>query len=99
MCTSGTAVANLHPAMLNDLGLVPSLTALVDQFREREGMFATYLGTDVPEAIDPITATTLYRVTQEALRNVAKHAGRTHVKVLLGRDTFSTGRDSRVAAK
>jgi signal transduction histidine kinase len=28
-------------------------------------------------------ATAIYRITQEALRNVAKHAGRTHVKVML----------------
>lgn len=75
----------LHPSILDDLGLVPALKSLLDEFRKREDMFATYIGTDVPEKIAVPTATAIYRVTQEALRNVAKHAGKTHVKVLLER--------------
>jgi len=35
------------------------------------------------ETIPTNTAAALYRIAQEALRNVAKHAGKTHVKVLL----------------
>ncbi len=73
----------LHPAILDDLGLVSALTALVSEFQEREGMFATYLGSDIPDVVPRTAATAIYRVTQEALRNVAKHAGKTHVKVVL----------------
>ena len=73
----------LHPAILDDLGLVAALTALVSEFQEREGMFATYLGSDIPDVVPRTAATALYRVTQEALRNVGKHAGKTHVKVVL----------------
>ena len=75
----------LHPAILDDLGLVPALNALVTEFRDREAMFATYLGTDVPDHVPRTASTAIYRVTQEALRNVAKHAGKTHVKVILER--------------
>ena len=73
----------LHPAILTDLGLPAALKELVDDFGRHEQMFATYIGTNVPEHIPVEAATAVYRITQEALRNVSKHAGRTHVKVLL----------------
>jgi two-component system, chemotaxis family, CheB/CheR fusion protein len=73
----------LHPAILDDLGLPAALKALVDDFHEREQMPASYIGSDVPETVPREAATALYRISQEALRNVAKHAGKTHVKVLL----------------
>ena len=75
----------LHPAILEDLGLVSALKALVDEFGAREGMPASYLGSEIPPQLPPNTTTAIYRVTQEALRNVAKHAGKTHVKVMLHR--------------
>ena len=43
----------------------------------------TYSGIDVPDKIPTNVAATLYRIAQEALRNVSKHAGVTHVKVIL----------------
>ncbi len=73
----------LHPAIIHELGLPTALKQLVDEFGKREGMFATLITASVPEDIDPAVSTSLYRVTQEALRNVAKHAGKTHVKVIL----------------
>ena len=73
----------LHPAILDDLGLPAALKALVEEFGEREEMPATYHGINVPENIPANTAAALYRIAQEALRNVAKHAGKTHVKLLL----------------
>lgn len=73
----------LHPAIIHELGLPAALKQLVDEFAQREAMFATLITAAVPESIDPAVSTSLYRVTQEALRNVAKHAGKTHVKVML----------------
>lgn len=73
----------LHPAILNDLGLSAALKALVTEFGEREGMPATYTTQNLPESWTQEAATALYRIAQEALRNVAKHAGKTHVKVVL----------------
>jgi two-component system, chemotaxis family, CheB/CheR fusion protein len=73
----------LHPAILHDLGITAALKALVDDFRDREGMPASYFETNVPSELSPNVTTALYRITQEALRNVSKHAGETHVKVLL----------------
>jgi two-component system CheB/CheR fusion protein len=76
----------LHPAILNDLGLSAALKALVKEFGERENMPATYLTQDLPENWSTEAATAIYRIAQEALRNVAKHAGKTHVKVILSGD-------------
>ncbi len=73
----------LHPSILEDLGLPEALKALVDEFGQREGMLTTFRRFNLPESIPYEIAGVLYRITQEALRNVAKHAGRTHVKVTL----------------
>jgi two-component system CheB/CheR fusion protein len=79
----------LHPAVLKDLGLPAALEALVGEFDRREGMPASFLSENLPDTWSDAAATALYRITQEALRNVAKHAGRTHVKVLLrGQDHY-----------
>jgi two-component system CheB/CheR fusion protein len=73
----------LHPSILQDLGLPAALRAMVHEFGERENMPVTYTSQDLPETWSAETATTLYRITQEALRNISKHAGKTHVKVVL----------------
>jgi two-component system, chemotaxis family, CheB/CheR fusion protein len=73
----------LHPSMLDDLGLAYALKALGDEFSEREKMLVTWQRQDIPEHIPQNVAATFYRITQEALRNVSKHAGRTHVKITL----------------
>lgn len=75
----------LHPAILIDLGLPEAIKGLIEDFRQREKMPATYLGTEIPDELPSAAATALYRITQEALRNVGKHAGETHVKVDLER--------------
>jgi two-component system, chemotaxis family, CheB/CheR fusion protein len=73
----------LHPAILNDLGLSVALRSMVKEFGEREKMPVNYLTQNLPESWPPEAAKAIYRIAQEALRNVAKHAGKTHVKVIL----------------
>ncbi len=78
----------LHPSIIDDLGVAAALRSLVDDFREREHMIVTFTVQHLPQDIPAQVATGLYRIAQEALRNVAKHAGQTHVKVTLrGDDT------------
>jgi two-component system CheB/CheR fusion protein len=73
----------LHPAILEDLGLNAALKSLVDEFGKRENMPASYVGRNLPAISSQPAAIAIYRITQEALRNVAKHAGKTHVKIIL----------------
>ncbi|HEY0545533.1 MAG TPA: PAS domain S-box protein [Pyrinomonadaceae bacterium] len=79
-------VWELRPGGLDDLGLVAVLSHYVQSWSRRFGIVAE-LHTSGMEA-DGMTAeveTTLYRVTQEALNNVAKHAGARNVGILLER--------------
>ena len=75
----------LRPSVLDDFGLVAAVERLADTFRERSGLavdLETGLGgTRLPAAAE----TTLYRVIQEALANIVKHADATHVSILLQR--------------
>jgi two-component system CheB/CheR fusion protein len=80
----------LHPSILEDLGLAEAVKSLVDEFRLMQGMPTTFRRRNVPESLPIETSGALYRITQEALHNIAKHAGETHVKVSL------EGSDSRL---
>ncbi|MFZ2657018.1 MAG: ATP-binding protein [Victivallales bacterium] len=75
----------LRPAMLDDLGLVPALLAFMKEFGKRTGLQIrfTALTADRIEKLDNIKRTVLYRVAQEALTNVTKHAKATQAKVSL----------------
>ena len=73
----------LRPAMLDDLGLVPALLTYLKEFRKRTGLpirFTTVTLIHI-EPLDSLQRTVLYRVVQEALTNVAKHAQASLVKV------------------
>jgi two-component system CheB/CheR fusion protein len=73
----------LHPSIIEDLGLKPALQSLTEEFGRREGMIVTFSARNVPENLPLDVATSLYRIAQEALRNVTKHAGQTHTRVTL----------------
>jgi two-component system, chemotaxis family, CheB/CheR fusion protein len=73
----------LHPSILEDLGLAEAIKSLLEEFRGQEGMLTTFRRHLVPASIPYETVGALYRIAQEALRNVAKHAGKTHVKITL----------------
>jgi PAS domain S-box-containing protein len=77
-------INDLRPQMLEDLGLVPALEALVAQFSRRTGIDCRL---DAPDdngqhpLLSPTVATCLYRVAQEALGNVARHAQASRVRL------------------
>jgi len=74
---------DLRPSMLDDLGLLPALRWYIQRHQERTGLFETL----VCEAALPVLSTTLetacFRIVQEALTNVARHAQATTVTVTL----------------
>ena len=75
----------LHPSILDDLGLTAALESLTDDFTRREGVHVDFVQS-VPEPIAPEIGSCLFRVTQEALRNVARHARAERVTLTLERD-------------
>jgi signal transduction histidine kinase len=87
----GLAV-ELRPAALDDFGLVPALERLADTFREKTGLDVALEAQLGDGRLDPTLETTLYRIVQEALTNVLKHAEAQHVSISLVR------KDGSVAA-
>ncbi|MFB8245741.1 sensor histidine kinase [Streptomyces sp. NPDC055952] len=67
-------VRRLRPGVLDDLGLVSALTSLTEDFATHTGLQVTRrFVTDLPP-LEPETELVLYRVAQESLTNVARHA-------------------------
>ena len=73
--------SDLRPVMIDDLGLVPAIEHLLHEFSQRTGITISLdTSTDRVEFRDPV-ATAVYRMAQEALTNVARHAEATRVEV------------------
>lgn len=73
----------LHPSALDDLGLVVSMRALCDEFHDRERIQVKFSAGKLPESVPQKLASGLYRIAQEGLQNVAKHAKAKRVTVSL----------------
>jgi chemotaxis family two-component system sensor kinase Cph1 len=76
----------LRPAALDDVGLQAALGEFTRQWAAANGVAADYHHTGVDAArLPPEVESHLYRIVQEALNNISKHAQATHVSVLLER--------------
>jgi signal transduction histidine kinase len=73
----------LHPAVIEDLGLVAALRVECDRVARNEPVSVDFECADLPKKVDPGKAICLFRVAQEALRNVVRHARARHVSVSL----------------
>ena len=73
----------LHPSILDDLGLEVALRRLCEEFQARYSIATRFSTRNVPAHSLASTSVALYRIVQEALQNVAKHAGPASVNVAL----------------
>jgi signal transduction histidine kinase len=73
----------LHPAILDDLGLEAALGEECDSFSRHAGIPVEFQAADVPRSLPEDVALCLYRIAQESLRNIGKHAQATNVRMLL----------------
>jgi PAS domain S-box-containing protein len=64
----------LHPAILEDLGLEPALRQECRSFQERFGISTRFAARNSPSNLSKDVRLCLYRVAQESLRNIGKHA-------------------------
>lgn len=77
-----------HPSILDDLGLPIALQRYIEDFSTRTGINVTLVHKDLPDPLPQDIASCLYRVAQESLGNVSKHAHASHAAVeLLGSQT------------
>ena len=72
----------LRPGVLDDLGLVDALEWYTADFERRTEIACVFEHNDVASLSDGIS-TAAYRIAQEALTNVARHASANHVEVVL----------------
>jgi len=101
---------SIHPAVLEDLGLRPALSSYIDKFIRSDDLHVELITTGFDGKLVGNEALTMYRVAQEALTNVVKHAGAKNVQVRIvrgypdlimvvednGRGFSLRGEDSRV---
>jgi two-component system sensor histidine kinase UhpB len=76
---------DLHPATLQHAGIAAVLRSHCEEFAKQHGSEVVVNADLEPDAIAPTVALCLFRVTQEALQNIARHAGARHVEVSLTR--------------
>ena len=75
--------SELRPGLLDDLGLTAAMEWLADEFNRRSELSCSLsLPQDEPE-LDPNLKTALFRIFQESLTNVARHAGATRITASL----------------
>ncbi|HEV8715120.1 MAG TPA: PAS domain S-box protein [Candidatus Binatia bacterium] len=77
---------DLRPAVLDDLGLAPALEWLCKRYTVRTQVTVTFEQKGLNRRFAPEVETAAYRIVQEALTNVARHAGVSEARVWLGAD-------------
>lgn len=76
-------LVSLRPQLLDDQGVVEALRFLAQDMERRSGLAISLETDDVPEPLPPSVSVTLYRIAQEALTNVVRHARASTVRVRL----------------
>ena len=78
-----TLSRRLHSASLENLGLTPGVTVLCKEFATDQGIEIEGKFDTVPRTVDSDVALCIFRILQEALRNVKKHSGASRAQVIL----------------
>lgn len=74
---------SLRPAMLDDLGLLPTLIWCFQDYKKRTGIEVEFRHANLPGNLAPEVTIAAYRIIQEGLTNIARHAGATRAVVYL----------------
>ena len=74
---------DLRPALLDDLGLAAALRHLSEEFGEMTQLPTTFTATGAVDSLSGVAKTVLFRVAQETLTNVRRHAGDCTVQIVL----------------
>jgi signal transduction histidine kinase len=74
---------HLHSSTLESLGLVPALSALCKEMRAQSSVKVEFTHSEIPRSIPADVALCLFRIVQEALRNIKKHSGASNAQIRL----------------
>ena len=87
-------VTNLRPTAL-DMGLIAALESVCSEFSQRTGIVCAFNSSELSVDLDEARAVVVFRIVQESLTNVKRHAGASRVSVNLGRDGNRLGVEVR----
>lgn len=73
----------LHPSVLDDIGLEAALEQYCEEFEQRSGISTSFRSRNVPDSLRTEIASSIYHIAQECLRNVSKHSQTETVSVAL----------------
>jgi signal transduction histidine kinase len=76
-------IAGLRPSTLDELGLIPALRRLADELHESTGAIVRLKADRLPGRLPPQLEIALFRIVQEALTNIRKHAQASEVSIKL----------------
>lgn len=76
-------IYNLRPMSLDDLGLIPTLQRYVTTYQEETGIAVSFQTNGDFTEIKPVVSLTVFRIAQEAMNNVSKHANAENISVSL----------------
>ena len=82
-------IKNLRPPLLDDLGLIPALRSLCTSLENSQGVITRFEAKGQEQRLDSETELLVFRIVQEALQNIRKHAGASEVSL---RVTFQAHR-------
>jgi len=89
----------IHPSILDDLGLIKAVESECNSFSKREGVEIVFKHENIPAVIPKGISLSLYRVIQEGLTNISKHACATHISISLtgtGHDVLLSVQDDGI---
>jgi two-component system NarL family sensor kinase len=76
---------DLRPTLLDDLGLAAALEHLAEEFSQHSGMPVGFSSTGKVDKLPQVVCTVLFRIAQEALTNIERHAGASTISLTLSR--------------
>jgi two-component system NarL family sensor kinase len=79
---------DLRPTLLDDLGLAPALDHLIREFSDRSGIVTKFEAAGNVDGLPAVANTVLFRIAQESLTNITRHAQASHVTVELTGDAL-----------
>lgn len=85
----------LHPSILEDLGLEDAVRNEINAFHRREGIHIDYLSSGIPDKLPKDVSLCFFRIIQESLRNIAKHARTNSASITLTGSTDHLDMDIR----
>lgn len=80
-------IFDLRPMMLDDLGLVPTLTRYVETFKEQSGIDVRLISTGMEQRFEPYIEVMIFRGIQELLSNIYRHSQATRVTIQVDSST------------